>query len=357
MKPRPAFLRLYGAARTGAEQPPVRRRSGRLGRTFAALVGGMTILALSLQPTAAPASDKPGKVFRLGALSPDPGWVQRFRERINPELARQGFVEGRNLIVDIRVGTTAGLPALAGELLAANPDAIIGNSVTAIEAIKSLSGTVPIVGSFIGEDPIAAGLAASLGRPGGNVTGILMLAPELDAKRLELLLEAVPSVRRVATLAVTATRAKAQLAVLDRVADARGIELVNFYAEGPASFPAAFAAMRRAGVQALAILSAPELFSNTPTLTALALEAGMPTVCEWGSMAVQGCLLGYGPSWIELQSRTAGYVARIFRGAAPGELPIEGPTRYEMVVNLKTAHSLGLALPPAVLARADAVVE
>jgi putative ABC transport system substrate-binding protein len=130
-----------------------------------------------------------------------------------------------------------------------------------------------------------------------------------------------------------------------------------FYAEVSTVYPAAFAAMRSAGAQGLAIMAAPEFFNNASTLATLALEAGLPTVCEWRKMAEQGCLLGYGPDIVELNSRNADYVARIFRGAAPGDLPIEQPTHYEFAVNLKTAKALGLAIPPAILARADDVIE
>jgi putative ABC transport system substrate-binding protein len=161
---------------------------------------GVAILTLAAQPGSAQPSNTPGKVFRLGVLSPDPGFIERLRIDAIRELARQGFVEGSNLIVDFRAGTTQMLAALASELIAAKPDAIIANTALAIRAVRSRSDKVPIVAWFIGEDPIAAGYAISLARPGRNVTGVVMLAPELGAKRLEALLEAVPNARRVATL-------------------------------------------------------------------------------------------------------------------------------------------------------------
>jgi putative tryptophan/tyrosine transport system substrate-binding protein len=320
----------------------------------ARLLGFSLILALAALALPGPAGGQTAdRVYRLGALTLSSGSVERMRAYMLPVLAREGFVDGRNLVLEVRTGTVAELPELAGELLATNPDVILANGTIAIRAVRARSNTVPIVGSFIGGDPVAAGFAASLARPGGNVTGVVMLAPELDAKRLEFLHEAVPNARRIAALGVS----PAQGTAVRAAAEALGVELLPFYAEVPAVYPAAFAAMRSAGAQGLAILAAPDFFTNASTLATLALEAGLPTVCEWRKMAEQGCLLGYGPDIAELNSRTANYVTRIFRGAAPGDLPIEQPTHYEFAVNLKTAKALGLTIPPAILARADDVIE
>jgi putative ABC transport system substrate-binding protein len=156
---------------------------------------------------------------------------------------------------------------------------------------------------------------------------------------------------------VSPKQGEENLATVRAAAKALGLELVVFYAKASAEYPAVFAAMRSASAQALAILSAPDFSTNASTLAALALEAGLPTVCEWRKMAEQGCLLGYGPDIAELYRRLADYVVRIFRGAAPGDLPIEQPTHFEFAVNLKTAKALGLAIPPAILARAEDVIE
>jgi putative ABC transport system substrate-binding protein len=209
----------------------------------------------------------------------------------------------------------------------------------------------------IGEDPIAAGLAETLARPGGNVTGVAMLAPELDGKRLQLLHEAVPGGSRIAALAASPDQHAPNLAAMRQVASDEGLALLPFYAAQPEDYPATFEAMRGAGASALQILSAPQFLTNAATLAELALEARLPTMCEWRSMAAQGCLLGYGPDYIELQRRVADYVARILRGAAPGDLPIEQPTHYELAVNMKTAAALGLAIPQSILGRADEVIE
>jgi putative ABC transport system substrate-binding protein len=144
---------------------------------------------------------------------------------------------------------------------------------------------------------------------------------------------------------------------MQEVARRDGLEILPFYAATLEEYPAAFAAMRAAGAEALQIVSAPEFFGDVRTLAVLAIEAKLPTICEWRSMAAEGCLVGYGPDFTGLLRRTADYVARIFRGAAPGELPIEGPTRFEFAVNLKTAKALGLTVPQSTLVRADEVIE
>jgi putative tryptophan/tyrosine transport system substrate-binding protein len=292
------------------------------------------------------------KVFRLGVLTA--GNINNIRDVTVPTLAKQGFIEGRNLIIDARIGAVEELPELARAMVAQRPDAIIAVGA-AIAAAKAASSTVPIVMSFSGQDPVAAGFAESLAHPGGNITGLVMLAPELDAKRLSLLHEALPEARRIAILGVRPEQG-AQIAV--RAVGAKmGIDLFTLYAKYPADYPAAFAEMRRQGAKAVVILSAPEFNANATTLAALAIEAGLPTVCEWRSMAERGCLLGYGPSLTELRRQTADYVVRIFKGEVASELPIEGPTHFEFVVNSNTARRLGIELSPNLLVRADEVIE
>ena len=299
---------------------------------------------------------EPDRIFRLGVLSVSPGTLQRLRGVMFPELARLGFTEGRNLVVEARFGPMGELPALARQLAAAHPDAIIAAG-NAIGAARQATSTTAIIGAFIGVDPVAAGFAATLARPGGNVTGVAMLAPELDGKRLQLLHEAVPGGSRIAALAASPDQHAPNLAAMRQVASHEGLALLPFYAAQPEDYPATFAAMRGAGASALQIVSAPQFLTNAATLAELAADARLPTMCEWRSMAVQGCLLGYGPDYTELQRRVADYVACILRGAAPGDLPIEQPTHYELAVNLKTAAALGLTIPQSILGRADEVIE
>jgi len=323
-------------------------------REFITLLGGAAALLDSRLPLGA---QQANKIYRLGVLSPASGSIDSIRAITVPELAKAGFVEGQNLVLDVRVGVGSQISELARALVASNTDAIIAVSDISIEAAKTASSTIPVVMSFGTGDPVAAGFATSITRPGGNITGVVMLAPELNAKRLTLLHEAIPKARRIAALTVSEHRYETILQAMRPVAVGAGFELPTFSAETPGSYPAAFTAMRSAGVEALIIVSAPEFNRDAEILAALAVEAKLPTVCEWSHMAAQGCLFGYGPSQTELRRRTADYLVRIFRGSAPGDLPIEGPTRFQFAVNLKTARRLGVELPTGLLLRADEVIE
>ena len=299
----------------------------------------------------------PDRLYRIAFISPSEATIEWMRKFQLPELARFGFVEGRNLTVTTHVGPPARMSELAREAVATKPDVVIAVSTVAILAVKEASSTVPIVMSFIGEDPIEKGVANSYARPGGSVTGVAMLAAEMDGKRASLLHEVVPAARRIAILTGRPPRHAEGSAEAQRVAGKLGLETDEFYADEPADYVAAFAGMRAARSEALVIVSAPDFFRDAALLSRLALEAGLPTVCEWASMAHDGCLIGYGPNFAALWRRPAGYVARILRGEKPGDLPIEQPTVFEFAINLKTAKALGLTVPEAFLVRADELIE
>jgi len=294
---------------------------------------------------------------RLGLLAPTAPALHVLRQMTLEALERLGLVEGRNLAVAARWAPAGELAEAARELLATRPAVVVAESNAAIRALRAVSDTTPIVMSFADEDPVAAGLAASLMRPGGNVTGVVTLAPELDAKRLELLREVVPQARRIAALVVSRGLEAQQVTAMRAVAARSGFKLVVVEAPGPESYDAAFAAMRGAGVQALAIAAAPELFFEVRRFAEMAGVHGLPTVCESAIMARDGCLIGYGPDFVALRRRAADYAARILRGARPGDLAIEQPSTFELAVNLATARALGIAVPPSILARADEVIE
>jgi putative ABC transport system substrate-binding protein len=185
-----------------------------------------------------------------------------------------------------------------------------------------------------------------------------MLTFELDGKRLDLLHEAVPVAHRLAALLMlSAPDRQPREREMRSVAASDGIDLLTFEAAGPGDYAAAFAAMRAAAAQGLVIMASPIFYRDATLLAQQALEGGLPTVCEWGEMAQSGCMIGYGPSRSELRRRLAHYVAHIFQGAVPRDLPIEQPTHYEFIVNLKTAEALRLTLPPSIIARADEVIE
>lgn len=298
----------------------------------------------------------PGRVYRLGHISNTALSESLTREIALPELAKLGFIEGRNLAFDGRVGEPDAQPGLMRELLAAQPDAIIAVGAAALAAAGAASRTVPIV--TFGFDPVELGLAQGYARPGGNVTGVVILASELEVKRLSILHEAVPDRRRVAVLVSSLSPATTvKEAAMREAAAALGVELLTFTVAAPADYPAAFAAMRAEGAQAVMISANTEFYRDGKQLAALALEARLPTVCEWAEMAHSGCLIGYGPNRAALRKRMAAQIALIFRGTAAGDVPIELPTVFEFAVNQKIAKALDLSIPAGVLVRADEVID
>lgn len=296
----------------------------------------------------------PNRVYRLGHITNAASSEALTRQVTLVELARLGFTEGRNLFFEGRVGEPDALPGLMRELLAARPDAVIAIGAPAIMAASVATRTVPIVG--FGSNPVQLGLAQSYARPGGNVTGVAILVGELEVKRLSILREAAPGRRRVAAL-VSATQREFDEPGMRTAAADLGVELLVFRVAAPADYPAAFTAMRAAGAQALLIGATTEFFRDAKLLAAFALDARLPTVCEWAEMAHSGCMIGYGPNRAALRRRLAAQVALIFRGDAPSEVPIELPTVFEFAVNRKVAKSFDLSIPASVLAQADEVIE
>jgi putative ABC transport system substrate-binding protein len=318
-------------------------------------------LVVPLLPTPTPAQTQE-KVWRVNVLTPNRFGESTIRQFTLPELARLGFEEGRNLAYHVFSADEQHerLPALAAELVATKPDVIIAVGPSSIKAARAATSTIPIVMSFGGEDPVTAGWAQSYARPGGNITGVVMLSPELDGKRFHVLHEAFPSRRRVAVLFHTQARTVPDDRFTRHVqaaARSSGVEILTFYAADSAEYGSVFEAIRSARPDALQIASSPVFTSDAGRLAELAIAAGLPTICEWPDSAKKGCLLGYGPDRIELRRRTAEFIARIFQGTAAGELPIEDPTKFELVINLRTAKALGIEVPSSLVAQADDVVE
>lgn len=315
-----------------------------------------SILALGLV-SCLPAAAQ-GRAFRVGFLSFGQLSIEGFRKWTLPELAREGFVEGQNLEVIARSadGDAGRVRALAGEILAARPDVVVAVSNPVALAIREIGPAVPIVMAFAGASPVADGLAQSLARPGGSVTGVVMLAEELNLKRIQLAREALPGARRIGILTGPSLVAE-RVSAIEAAARSLGIELEVVPAAGPETYAEAFAKLQASHVQGLVIASFPSFAANAAHLAKLSEQAGLPAICEWRSMAEAGCLLSYGPSNEELRRRTAGYVVRILRGEPPGSLPMEQAERFELVVNQRTARTLGLEITPLLLARADEVIE
>jgi putative tryptophan/tyrosine transport system substrate-binding protein len=304
---------------------------------------------LGLGPLAAQAP-----VHRIGVLGTSS--EDRLRGLIVPQLAKVGLVEGRKLVLDVRTGTAAQLPMLARELIALDVNLIITSGDAATTAAKSVTKTVPIV-MFSG-DPIGQGLIGSLSHPGGNVTGVSLLSRTLEAKRLELLRDALPKARRIAALLDSfQLRVAALRQEISEAAANAGVEVLFFETAGPEDYERAFSAIRAARPDALTISASPQFARDGLRLARLALETGLPTACEWREMTEQGCLLSYNASITKLWGRAADYVDRILKGASPSEMPVEQPTHFEFVLNIKTAKTLRLDLPASLLARADEVIE
>jgi len=296
------------------------------------------------------------RVWRLGLLTlPGTAGGNAFASILLPYLANRGFVEGRNLIVDFRAGPEAQMPALARALIGDKPDVIVASSDWPLHAAHAVTKTIPIVAAPMGTDPVVAGVAESWARPGGNVTGVCLIAPRLEAKRLALLHEALPSVRRVAVMAAHREIVEAGFPPLRKAAAEAGLELIEIWVANPNEYADAFKAMRDHGAEALVIVPLPELHRDSEVLAALAAKAGLPTIGGFRESAERGMMIGYGPSLGELGRQAASYVERIFNGDAAGELPFQGPTRFDFVINMKTAKALGVTIPPSVLVSAEAI--
>lgn len=303
------------------------------------------------------AAAQDGRVYRVAVISPSPSPADQFRTVVVPELARLGFVVGRNLAVSYHVGREADIPRLVAEALAIRPDVVVASTITPVHAVLRASDTVPIVMSFVGDDPILAGFAKSYAKPGGRVTGLTNQSQELDAKRLSILKEVVPGAKRFAILAKRPPRQVDAVEQMRRTARDLNVETLVAYGDTRDEYPETFARMRAADCDGMVVVATPDFTDDAPALARLALEHRLPSIGEAVSQARDGLLLGYGVDREAFRRRTAPYVARILRGAAAGDLPIEQPTALEFAVNLRTARLLGLDMPPQILQRADEVIE
>ena len=288
------------------------------------------------------------------AVSEDDPAVEIFRQAMR-EL---GYFEGRDLRIEFRTaqGRADRLPGLAAELVRLDADVIVVGSTEAARAVQRASSTTPIVLAIV-PDPVASSLVTNLARPGGNITGIASMSSDLAAKRLEILKEAVPRVRRVGVIWNPDISAATQrIEELKRTALSLSIELDFVSVRRSEQFIAAFAAIRRADAQAVYLMEDALFFAHRETLCELASSHRLPAVYWTREFTDAGGLLSYGMSYADLARRSAAYVGKILKGAKPGDLPIEQPTRLELVVNMKAAKALGLSIPDSVLLRADELV-
>jgi putative tryptophan/tyrosine transport system substrate-binding protein len=299
------------------------------------------------------------KVARIGWLAEGQASAPHLREAFLQGLRDLGYVEGHSFVVERRYaeGKLERLPALATELGALGLDVIVAASTPSALAAKQATRTVPIVFPAA-SDPVAIGLVNSLARPGGNITGLSFFTPELVGKHLELLKQVVPTVSRFAVLWQPGERPdKAMLQGAEVAARALGVPLQFFEVRGPEDFDRAFSEMTRARAGALALVTSAMLFSERGPLVALAAKNRLPTVYPWREGVDAGGLMSYAPHLPDLFRRAATYVDKILKGARPGDLPVEQPTKFELVINLRTAKTLGVTIPASVLTLADQVVD
>jgi putative ABC transport system substrate-binding protein len=279
-------------------------------------------------------------------------------DQIRQGLRDLGHVEGQNIIIEYRpVDPADRLPDFAAELAGLKVDVIVAAGSQAVLAAQRATKSIPIV-MVASSDPIGTGFVASLARPGGNITGQSLMSPELSGRRLQLVKEVVADLRRVAVL-WNPDDPPAVLSLKETEAAARllGIEIDSVEARGLDDFDVAFASATKTRAGALVVLSAPNMGTYAGRIAGLALNNGLPTISTSSQLPKAGGLMSYGPSLSDLRRRSAIYVDKILKGAKPADLPVEQPTKFELVVNLKTAKALGLTVPPSMLALADEVIE
>jgi len=312
-------------------------------------------------PLAAPAQQTAGKVYRLGVLSPggtpDPS-IPTVPNLLPTALREFGYVEGRNLVVDRRFAEDNfdRLSGLARELEQLHPDVIVAISGQAIQAARDATATTPIV-MVISADPVARGLVASLSRPGGNVTGVMTVAENsLAGKRLELLKEAVPKAARIAVLASGPLASSSQLQEAQKAATALRIKLVPVEIRGT-DYDRAFSTIVAERADAIFVLMGPTLVRDRHQIVERAAKHRLPTVTGNSELVEVGGLMSYGGSTLDSSRRAAIYVDKILKGAKPSDMPVEQPTKFELIINLKAAKALGLTLPSSLVKRADTVIQ
>jgi putative ABC transport system substrate-binding protein len=321
-----------------------------------AFISGLAVLVVPLSAGAQP----PAGIARIGLLSPfsrsvSAVWHQAFRDGLRD----LGWVEGKNIAIEYRFsdGTNDRIPDLAADLVRLKVDIIVAGTTSSAVAAKQATRTIPIVIAS-GGDTVASALVENLARPGGNVTGLDQMSPELGGKRLALLKEVAPALSRVGVLWNPQSQASTlNWQELQRPARQLGVELHSMEVRSPADLDKAFEGATRARVGALAILPDPVFVTNLKRIADLAAKRRLPSIFHLGEFAEAGGLLTFGPDRGDLYRRAAAYVDKILKGAKPGDLPIEQPTKFELVVNLKTAKAIGVKIPAPVLLRAEGVIE
>ena len=326
-------------------------------REFITLIGG----AVAAWPVAA-WSQRAGKMRRIGILLPNTSEIAASNPRIQAflqGLRELDWIDGRSVTLEWRYGEgqSSRLPALAAELANIKVDVIVTAAAPAAKAAKDATETIPVVIIDPG-DPVGTGLVRSLARPGGNITGVTSIAPDLAAKRLALLKETAPTMTSVAVLFNAAVPpAEIAMAELKMAAQALNLQIQSVAAQGSKGLAEALAAITTAQIEGLLVFPDPLTFSNQEAITKFALANKILALYGAKEFVSIGGLMSYGPSYPAMFQRAAYYVDRILKGTNPADLPVEQPTTFELAINLKTAKAIGLTVPPTLLARADEVIE
>jgi putative ABC transport system substrate-binding protein len=316
---------------------------------------GIAVLATTPLPGVA---QQPAKPFRIGVLSPAATASTKAFDAFRDGLRELGYIDGANIKIEYRLAAWdyGRLPAMAADLVRLPVDIIVTDGGIATQIAQRASRAMPIVAATAGPDPVAAGLAASLAHPGGNVTGFTRGDIEVSGKRVELLREVLPAVSRIGALRNPAMP-MSSLQATEEAARALGLQLRPIPVATPGEIPAGFEAAVAGGAEALVVLPDGMFWNERGRIVALAAQYRVPVIYEEREYANDGGLISYGRNVSENFRQAAGYVDKILKGVKPGDLPIQQPTRFELVVNLKTAQALGLTIPPSILDRADEVIE
>jgi putative ABC transport system substrate-binding protein len=318
------------------------------------------VLALSLFGALAAQAQAPGKVPRVGyVFARVSSGDQHLWDTARQGLRELGYVDGENIALEVRwaEGRSERLPELVAELVRLKVDVLVVTGTPATLAAKNATRTIPIVFLGVG-DPVRSGLVASLARPGSNLTGLSLLNPEVSGKRLELLKESLPNISRVAVLTNPGNPVHdVYWKETQTAAQTLGLQLQPIKVQAPEDFDAAFRAAARGRPHALLAFDDPLTMAYRARLVALAAKYRLPTMYGFREFPDVGGLLSYGPNLLDQYRRTATYVDRVLKGSRAADLPVEQPTKFELVINRRTAQALGLAIPPSVLARADQVIE
>ena len=316
------------------------------------------IALASLTPSATLDAQAPQMVPRVGYVQPGRAETDVYRASFLRGMRELGYVDGENIVIEYRYADNdyAALPRLMDDIVQSKVAVIVTRGTLAIRAAQAATRTIPIVMAAVG-DPVANGFVASVARPAGNITGFSLLSPELIGKRLGLFKEAIPGASRIGVLWHPENSLMEPMEQIEVAARSLGLALHVFNARGPNDFAAAFGAMAAVRVDAVLVVTEATFLDHRAQIVALGEKQKLPLICGYSELAQAGCLLTYAVSLNENFRLAATYVDKILKGARPADLPVQQPTKFELIINLRTAKALGITIPAALLAYADEVIE